>query len=542
MALLDGEKIKSCQSPYEVAALCYKVIKENLIQERMREQVFLSSFVFRPLENNTGVVIRENDNSSIGKYRCWHEQLYKIMQDFHATRKGVKLFIDRTIAFFDSLTPAPSSKLESLASLHALLAVIDEWSYINGCDFEVGNVFTLPDEEIATYRLPKTNAFDEVINKFSLRRRQNRYDTDIKSHLLSLLLLEKSLLPSHVEFPPKISIVKTSASDGNDIFPSDVSPAQSVNKRLTVAIIHPLSKSINDGAPDDRLLSFENINGSGNFYVKYRKDYEQCLLGHVISCLEKAINGGAQIIVFPEYVVSSELSARIQEYLEANKTFTKTSKLLLVVAGSAWQKNSVDAQGDINGGKLYNRVGQLLGEYHKFEPFTQTRNGQTLTEYLSDSARISLVYISGFGLILPLICRDVVNLHGAESLVQTYNPVLTPIVAWSNRIEYGFLNPMETFAQTYYTFGVMCDACASRETDADYLGLVCVPHKRQAIGDEQYVSSTFTKKITKKPDICTACKAGGCIQWVTVDFTDSAFVSSTEDAETFFSTDHTAPF
>lgn len=542
MDFLDESKIKSCQSPYEVAALCYKIIKENLAQKNIREQVFLSSYVFKPLENNTGVIIIDNDNSSIGKYRCWHEKLHKIMQDFHATRKGVKLFIDSIIAFFDSLTPSPSSALECLASLYALLAVIDEWSYNDGCDFEVGNVFTLPDEEVATYRLPSTNAFDAVISKFKLRHRQNCYDTDIKSHLLSLLILEKSQLPSHVEFPPKISIVSTSASDGNDVFPFEAHQTQSLKNHLTVAIIHPLSKSMNADTPDNMLLSFENINGSGNFYVRYREDYEDCLLSHVISCLEKAIKGGAQVIVFPEYVVSSELSARIQKYLATNKTLIKNSKLLLVVAGSAWQKNSANVQGDINGGKLYNRMGQLLGEYQKFEPFTRTRDGKTLTEYLSNSAKISLVYISGFGLILPLICRDAVNMHGAERLIQTYNPVLTPIVAWSERIEYGFLTPMQSFAQSYYTFGVMCDACASRETDADYLGLVCAPHKHHGNGDEQFVSSTFIKKITKKPAVCTTCKVGGCIQWVTVDFSDTAFASSIEDAEKFFPTDHTAPF
>lgn len=542
MAFLDLEKIKYCKSPYEIAALCYKVIRENLVQENVREQVFLSSYVFEPLENNTGVIIRDHDNSSIGKYKSWHEKLYKIIQDFHATHKGMKTFIDSIIEFFNNPTPTPSSTLENLASLYALLAVIDEWAYNYGCDFEVGNVFSLPDEEIATYRLPNTNVFDNVIRKFNLRRRQNCYDTDIKSHLLSLLILEKSHLPPHVEFPPKISIVNISVPDKKEIAPSTLPQTLSVENRLIIAIIHPLSKAMNSGAPEDRLLAFENIDGSGNFRVRYRHDYKECLLEHVISCLERAINNGAQIIVFPEYVVSSELSAGIQHYLQTNKALTRNSKLLLVVAGSAWQKISADTPGDINGGKLYNRVGQLLGEYQKFEPFTQTRDGRTLTEYLSNSAKISLVYISGLGLILPLICRDVVNMHGPERLIQSYNPVLTPIVAWSKRIEYGFLPPMETFAQSYYTFGIVCDACASREIDADYLGLVCVPHKRQDTGDEQFVPEAFSKQIIKNSSVCNSCKSGGCIQWVTVDFTDTAFASSRENAETFFQIDHTSPF
>lgn len=542
MAFLDLEKIKYCKSPYEIAALCYKVIRENLVQENVREQVFLSSYVFEPLENNTGVIIRDHDNSSIGKYKSWHEKLYKVMQDFHATHKGMKTFIDSIIEFFNNPAPTPSSTLENLASLYALLAVIDEWAYNYGCDFEVGNVFSLPDEGIATYRLPNTNIFDKVISKFKLRRRQSCYDTDIKSHLLSLLILEKSQLPSQVEFPPKISIVNITAPDKKDVGSPYLPQPHSVENRLTVAIIHPLSKAMNEGTQDDSLLTFENVDGSGNFRVRYREDYEDCLLEHVISCLEKAINNGAQIIVFPEYVVSNELSSGIQHYLQANKTLTRNSKLLLVVAGSAWQKNSSDTPGDINGGKLYNRVGQLLGEYQKFEPFTQTRDGKTLTEYLSNSAKVSLVYISGIGLILPLICRDVVNMHGPERLIQSYNPVLTPIVAWSYRIEYGFLTPMEAFAQSYYTFGIVCDACASRDIDADYLGLVCVPHKRQKIGDEQFVPGAFSKQIIKNPSVCTACKSGGCIQWVTVDFTDTAFASSREDAENFFQIGHTSSF
>lgn len=263
----------------------------------------------------------------------------------------------------------------------------------------------------------------------------------------------------------------------------------------------------------------------GSFYVEYPPEEEKANIDCVLALLKTAIQEGAHIIIFPEFIMSEKMKAALQEHLHTI-SHDERNNLLLVLAGTTFH-----GEGDgtfHNVLHLLDAEGGEVGRCYKFSPFRidSAKDAQDgghrpldyfqCCEILSAPGKeCTLIDIDGIGRILPLICRDVSDGTRLHRLTDALDPDLVLVPAWSRSVS-TFQIQLEERANTHLIGSLLCNCCnavSDRGEGGTKTGLLCLPHKSDSV---MKAVSSFMKRPAKCVETCQEC--GGCVVPVTLDF------------------------
>ena len=279
----------------------------------------------------------------------------------------------------------------------------------------------------------------------------------------------------------------------------------------------------------------------GPFYVDYDKqDVHE--VQRVIDLLKFAINGNANIVVFPEFIMNPRMLQGIQDYLKKLEANQK-SELFLVLAGTCYHWDSDKRKGN-NVLHILNANGVEIGSYYKHSPFltqaeekihgalfppkrkidAQSRSGQNTNssahriyldncEILSDPGKeCTLIDLEIVGRILPAICRDAID-GETKSFAELFVPSFLMVPAWSPSIT-SFESGFSFLGNNIHTVSLLCNCCnAVKGNDETVIGKIVVPQKQ---GTQM---SALPENITRDKDCFCSCRNhGGCIKQVEISF------------------------
>lgn len=266
----------------------------------------------------------------------------------------------------------------------------------------------------------------------------------------------------------------------------------------------------------------------GEFYVDYPPELETQNIERIERLLGLAIRREANIVIFPEFIMSDSMRNTVASYLR-NLEPAKRNHLLLVIAGTSYRWDG-ESEGD-NILYMYNSRGVELGKYYKYSPFIeqseQRFHGTDLfpkkdglpnyirrCEILSNPGQeCTILDIAGIGRLLPAICRDVIDGDYTLCLAKSFVPSLIMTPAWSPSIT-GFDNQFASIANTIHTMSLLCNCCnAVPGVGEKRIGTICVPQKKGTSMDAK------VEPLIRREGCGNSCQeCGGCMIQIDVDF------------------------
>lgn len=260
------------------------------------------------------------------------------------------------------------------------------------------------------------------------------------------------------------------------------------------------------------MLHFPIVEGA-KFIVEYKEWHKKYAQKRAIELLRAAIESGANIIVFPEFVCSPDIQKKISDTLMllSKDSPQKLKDLLLVVAGTGWSDDSN------NVAKIYNDKGILLGCNYKYSSFSTGDDREGMMEGLRDPGKeTTIIKIPKIGNVQIGICRDISESGFTKDLARIFSPAFLLVPAWSKSIARGFQTQLQSvISQNYTTVVVLCNCCeAFKETNSfrEKIGMVLTPHKEKTIiiGKET--------PICRKESSCLECMEKLCFFSCSFDF------------------------
>lgn len=273
-----------------------------------------------------------------------------------------------------------------------------------------------------------------------------------------------------------------------------------------------------------KMLEFPTKRGAA-FVVEYNAWYRKEAKTRALKLLEAAIDYGANIIIFPEYMCSPDIQEAIAQTLRSINEASpeRLTNLLVVVAGSAW------TQDFNNVSQIYSYSGVLLGKQYKYSAFSKEKN---MMEGLTDPGKATtMIKIPKIGLLQTGICRDISEAAFARQLARIFSPAFLLIPAWSTSINRGFKMQLQSIiSENHTTNAVLCNCCEafSGKSFRKEIGMIVTPHKKLTVvaGKE--------KAICRDAAICDNCLESGCIFLCQLDFSsENNSAVSVEETQIF---------
>ncbi len=271
----------------------------------------------------------------------------------------------------------------------------------------------------------------------------------------------------------------------------------------------------------------------GPFYVEYPPEYEEDNIQRVTALLDLAIQKGANIIIFPEFIMSERMRDAVQTYLRQMQ-YDKKKRLILVLAGTCYHWDGKSRGNNIL--HIFNAKGMEVGRYYKYSPFliqkeerihgadvsstksaglTERRQYCINCEMLSDPGKeCVLLDIEGVGRVLPAICRDVIDGEYTSYLADLFLPSFVLVPAWSESVN-SFDTRLKSLADTIHAASLLCNCCnaVKRDKDNTVIGWFYMPAKQNTRMKAKLLNISHNQGCKK------LCKErGGCIVQVEVDF------------------------
>ena len=209
-----------------------------------------------------------------------------------------------------------------------------------------------------------------------------------------------------------------------------------------------------------KVTEFPLIEGTAKFIPCHSEEYVKEGVRSIIRIMEKALEKGCNIIIFPEYMIEAEMVQAIRDFLDSKSC----KELLFVAAGTRWTSENANEL------LILDMHGEIIGRYHKYAPFSEYRKigktGQSvrLTENLQNPGdEISLIDIKDIGRFAFAICRDVCVTKGepnalTSSIINRLQPNFLIVPAWSGSIESGFNDQFKAFGEER-TVSILCNCC-----------------------------------------------------------------------------------
>lgn len=344
------------------------------------------------------------------------------------------------------------------------------------------------------------NEDDDLLKEASKRLRFSKRirDLSLRNQFSRLAVLEKKSLPEGVS-PPRIISLNV---DRNDRY-----RRQNRRDRIWRVAVVPF------GRHDMTEKVFEE---GASYRIKYKEEHLRQGKERAVSLLDRAIDAGANMIIFPEYVCFPEMQGAIQAHLQRlyRKNKKKLHKLFLVVAGSGWY------EGDNNIACIYSYSGTLIGRQYKYARYHNSYEGASgdMSEHLTEPGKeVTLVKIEGVGKCMTAICRDIPDKSYIYGLTSVFLPTFLFIPAWSPSVNIGFKEPLkEITAGNHMTSSILCNCCEAIQKRIPFKeesGLIVTPYKKDSVVTGKEVMIRRCEKTCDEK-----CEEGGCIQLVHMNF------------------------
>jgi len=276
----------------------------------------------------------------------------------------------------------------------------------------------------------------------------------------------------------------------------------------------------------------------GNFYVEYSGEEEQAHKQKLLDLLKSAVEQGANIILFPEFIMSPAMEDALQNHLRSMDDASQ-KQLLAVFAGTGYHWDGKTGNNIL---QIFDGGGVRIGCCYKRSSFlkrqAETFHGAALSagkdkapdgyaprryleccEMLSDPGKeCRLLDIDGIGRVMPAICRDVVDGGDTAVLAEQFLPSLLAVPAWSPSV-HAFQTRFTGLAETIHTASLLCNCCnavkdrKTSDSGETVTGLFCMPKKTDGYMQAESL-------LIRRPAGCaeTCGDRGGCVVMLEVDF------------------------
>lgn len=271
----------------------------------------------------------------------------------------------------------------------------------------------------------------------------------------------------------------------------------------------------------------------GPFYIEYLPEYETENIQRVTALLDLAIQKGANIVIFPEFIMSEGMKNAVQTYLRQMQ-YDKKKRLILVLAGTCYHWDGQSTGNNVL--HMFNANGMEIGRYYKYSPFytpkeeqvhgakvssTKSDGSMGQRQYCKNCEILSapgkecvLLDIDGVGRVLPAICRDVIDGDYTSDLADLFMPSFLLVPAWSKSVN-SFDTRLTSLADTIHVASLLCNCCNAVKKDEDQtvIGRLYMPAKQNTCMKAQVL------EISHNQECKNLCKRrGGCIVQIEVDF------------------------
>lgn len=315
------------------------------------------------------------------------------------------------------------------------------------------------------------------------------------------------------------------------------------DKKIKIASIPGLGAQSFSAYDFDTGLPFpDGKRPTGSFYIGYPMLPNTDIFESLIHNLDLALQNGANIVVFPEYLMSEDMRGALSEHLK-NLPNDDKACLLAVFAGTTYEMDTNAKTGN-NILYLLDRDGNELGKYYKFSPFRtlQGRYHRKTTysespnlernsmysnhELLSNRGyKCTLLDIDGIGRVLPGICRDVIDCEYTEVLCNIFKPSLLIVPACSPSVV-SFLSHFRAFAETIHASALLCNYCGIVNNSSG---------AKRKIGSFTYPAKSGSAMRGKtihiyRTQLCKMnCRGseGGCVKLIEIDFSTAGKLTCT---------------
>lgn len=337
------------------------------------------------------------------------------------------------------------------------------------------------------------NTKESIMDQVELKREYPNLivENKIKYCFRNIIIIERKEIPQSYGIPQLVTLYKEK-NELNKIIQGN---------KIKVAFIPVLN---------EKWFEFCLSEGAC-FHIKYDIEKLIQIKNRITKLLMNAIDNGANIIVFPEYVCKEEVQAAIRDVLRRknNEEPERLNKLLFVVAGTGWTQDSNNVS------RIFGYDGSDLGKMYKYSAYDNTdKNGNKLMEKLKNPGKeITLVKIPGIGICQIDICRDVSENVFCMQLAKTFKSQFLLISAWSSSVNIGFKGQLQSIAEaTHRTCAGMANCCAAVDSSREDIGVAVVPQKEVSniVGRHNY--------ITRYNEICEKTCQTGCFFEVCYDF------------------------
>ena len=275
----------------------------------------------------------------------------------------------------------------------------------------------------------------------------------------------------------------------------------------------------------------------GNFYVDYSEEDEQELTQYMLSLLKSAVQQGANLITFPEFIMSPHMMQALQTHLR-HMDRAYQEQLLAVFAGTCyhWDGKMGDnvlhifTGSGINIGNCYKRSAFLKRHREMFHGAVlsagkDTPDGDSPRRYLECCELLShpgkeccFLDIDGIGRVMPAVCRDIIDGGNTAVLAEQFLPSLLVVPAWSPSV-HAFQTRFTGLAETVHTASLLCNCCnavkdvKTLDSHGTMTGVFCLPKKTDGYMQTEQLP-------IRRPFGCSGnCKEqNGCVVMVEVDF------------------------
>lgn len=289
---------------------------------------------------------------------------------------------------------------------------------------------------------------------------------------------------------------------------------------------------------DNKRACIQGEEPHGRFGVKYYGDDTENV-ERILKLLEEAIKNKANIIVFPEYVLSEQMLSAVQSKL-AQMNIEDKKYLIMVFAGTNYCLDDRGGNGN-NVLHVLSSGGYEIGRYYKYSAyntqyserahgsvrpngyeFSETGDCWEIGSYLKNCELLSdpgkeccLFDVDVIGRILPSICRDVIDDKYTDNLVKLFLPTMLMVSAWSKSIS-GFEPYFHKYAETVHTSSLLCNCCNAVEYDGKPIGKFVYPVKEGRAMKGMSLDICRTKRCH---EMCM--KEVGCVKMIDVGFSNS---------------------
>ena len=265
------------------------------------------------------------------------------------------------------------------------------------------------------------------------------------------------------------------------------------------------------------------------FYVEYSNE-KKLYVEQVVFLLNKAIEAKANIVVFPEFIMSPTMLNAVKAKLETLNG-TEEESLWAVFAGSTYEYDKTTKRGN-NVLHILNNRGIEIGKYYKFNPFYKDDSakkaekkgyvGVSICELLSDPGKeICFIDIPRIGRILPAVCKDAIESNYTIRFAKVFHPSMQIIPAWSTSVS-SFDSGLCALANQDHVTSVVCNCCNAVQfgeaKGAIEIGTAYLPkkvEKRMKTEPDSYRRTDECYRICKEGS-CKDKKTG-CIHFIDIN-------------------------